>query len=179
MLTYILLTIVAVIAAILIYAAMKPNTFSVSRSADIQAPPSRIFPFVNDLADHEKWSPFARDPKVNNHIGNPSSGTGARNDFDGSCAGTLSITDSRPASKVVMRLQMTKPMKCDNQIEFSFVPQGNSTNVTWAMSGAQPYLGKLMSVFINCEKMCGKQFEQGLADLKKLAEQQNTLQAAE
>jgi hypothetical protein len=78
-----------------------------------------------------------------------------------------------------MRLLMTKPMKCDNQIEFSFVPQGGTTHVTWAMSGAQPYLGKLMSVFINCEKMCGKQFEQGLADLKKLAEQQATLQAAE
>lgn len=178
MITTILLIVAAVIAAILIYAATKPNTFSISRSASIQAPPSRIFPLVNDLADHAKWSPFARDPKVNNHIGSPSSGTGARTDFDGSCAGTLSITDSRPGSKIAMRLQMTKPMKCDNQIEFSFAPQGSSTNVTWAMSGAQPYLGKLMSVFMNCDKMVGKQFEQGLADLKKLSEQQ-TLQAAE
>jgi len=178
MITTILLIAAVVIAAILIYAATKPNTFSISRSANIQAPPSRIFPFVNDLADHSKWSPFARDPKVNNRVGNPSSGTGARVDFDGSCAGTLSVTDSRPASKVAMRLQMTKPMKCDNRIEFSFVPQGNSTDVTWAMSGEQPYLGKLMSVFMNCDKMVGKQFEQGLADLKKLAEQK-TLQAAE
>jgi len=178
MTTTILLIVAAIIAAILIYAALKPNTFSISRSAEIKAPPSRIFPFVNDLADHEKWSPFARDPKVNNHIGNPSSGTGARVDFDGSSAGTLSITDSRPGSKVLMRLQMTKPMKCDHQIEFSFVPQGNSTTVTWTISGKQPYLGKLVSVFIDCEKMCGKQFEQGLADLKKLAEQK-ALQAAE
>ncbi len=178
MITTILLIVAAIVAAILIYAAMKPNTFSISRSASIDAPPSRIFPFVNDLADHPKWSPFARDPKLNNRVGNPSSGTGARVDFDGSCAGTLSITDSRPASKVVMRLQMTKPMWCDNRIEFGFVPQGNSTEVTWTMSGPQPYLGKLMSVFVNCEKMVGKQFEQGLADLKKLSEQKN-LQAAE
>lgn len=178
MITTILLIAAAIIAAILIYAALKPNTFSISRSADIQAPPSRIFPFVNDLADHEKWSPFARDPKVNNHVSSPSFGTGARVDFDGSCAGTLSITGSKPSSKVTMRLQMTKPMKCDNQIEFSFVPQGGSTNVTWAMSGEQPYLGKLMNVFINCDKMVGKQFQQGLADLKKLAEQK-AIQAAE
>jgi len=178
MITTIVLIVAAVVAAILVYAATKPNTFSISRSASIQAPPSRIFPFVNDLADHAKWSPFARDPKVNNRVSSPSSGTGARVDFDGSCAGTLSVTDSRPASKIAMRLQMTKPMKCDNQIEFSFAPQGGSTNVTWAMSGAQPYLGKLMSVFMNCDKMVGKQFEQGLADLKKLAEQP-ALQAAE
>ncbi len=39
------------------------------------------------------------------------------------------------------------------------------------MSGPQPYLAKLMSVFINCDNMVGKQFEQGLADLKKISEQ--------
>jgi hypothetical protein len=69
-------------------------------------------------------------------------------------------------------------MKADNEIEFSFVPQGAATNVIWKMSGPQPYLGKLMSVFIDCEKMCGKQFEQGLANLGKLSEQKS-LQAAE
>jgi hypothetical protein len=69
-------------------------------------------------------------------------------------------------------------MPCDNEIEFTFVPKGAVTNVTWKMSGPQPYLGKLMSVFIDCEKMCGKQFEQGLANLRKLSEQKS-LQAAE
>ena len=176
--TTILLVIAAIIVAVLVYAATKPGTFSISRSTAIQAPPSRIFPFVNDLADHQKWSPFARDPKTKNVFGSPSAGTGARVDFDGNCRGTLSVTGSKSDSKVIMRLQMTKPMPCDNQIEFTFVPQGASTNVTWAMSGPQPYLGKLMSVFINCDKMVGKQFEQGLADLKKLAEQKS-LQAAE
>jgi hypothetical protein len=100
-------------------------------------------------------------------------------DFVGSQTGKLSITDSRPDSKVAMRLQMTKPMACDHAIDFSLVPQGNATNVTWTISGKQPYLGKLMSVFINCDKMVGKQFEQGLADLKSLAERKTTLRAAE
>ena len=89
-----------------------------------------------------------------------------------------SITGSKPDSKIVMRLVMTKPMPCDNEIEFTFVPQGASTNVTWTMSGRQPYLGKLMNVFIDCDKMCGRQFEQGLANLGKLSEQKS-LQAAE
>lgn len=176
--TTILLVIAAIVVAVLLYAATKPGTFSISRSATIQAPPSRIFPLVNDLADHAKWSPFAQDPKTKNVVGTPSSGTGARVDFDGKCRGAISITDSKPDSKIALRLQMTKPMPCDNRIEFTFVPQGASTNVTWAMSGPQPYLGKLMNVFINCDKMVGKQFEQGLAELKRLAEQKS-LQAAE
>lgn len=175
-----LIAIAIIVAAILIYAAAKPNNFRVSRTANIAAAPARIFPLVNNLADHSKWSPFARDPKMNNKVSVPAEGTGARVDFDGSCTGSLAITDSTPLSRIEMRLLMTKPMKADNLIEFGFVPySGNSTDVTWTMSGAQPYLGKLMSVFINCDKMVGKQFEQGLADLKKLSEQQNTLRAAE
>ena len=43
-------------------------------------------------------------------------------------------------------------------------------NVTWAMHGPQPYLAKLMSTFIDCDKMVGSQFEQGLASLKALSE---------
>lgn len=165
-----LIILAVVIAAILGYAATKPGTFQISRTAGIQAPPDRIFALVNNLADHERWSPFARDPKVKNTLSNPAAGTGARVDFDGSCAGTLSITDCSPPSRVAMRLLMTKPMKADNQIEFSFVPQGDATSVTWAMRGPQPYLGKLMSVFINCEKMVGRQFEEGLAALKSITE---------
>jgi hypothetical protein len=167
-----LFVIAAIIIAVLVYAATKPGTFSISRSTEIAAPPARIFPLVNDLADHAKWSPFAQDPKTKNVVGTPSAGTGARVDFDGNCRGSLSVTGSKPDSKISMRLLMTRPMPCDNAIEFSFAPQGASTNVTWKMSGPQLYLGKLMSVFINCDKMVGKQFEEGLANLKKLSEQE-------
>jgi hypothetical protein len=177
--TTILLVIAAAIVAVLLYAATKPGTFSISRSADIDAPPARIFPLIDNLADHEKWSPFARDPKVTNTLGSPSAGTGAYVDFVGSQTGKLSITDSRPDSNVAMRLQMTKPMACDHAIDFALIPRGNATNVTWTIGGKQPYLGKLMSVFVNCDRMVGKQFERGLADLKKLSEQHNTLRAAE
>jgi polyketide cyclase/dehydrase/lipid transport protein len=167
-----LIVIAVVVAIILLYAATKPNSFRVSRTTNIHASAAHIFPLVNNLADHSRWSPFARDPKVNNKVSNPPDGEGARVDFDGSCAGWLVITDSAPPSRIEMRLVMTKPMKADNQVEFGFVSYGrDSTDVTWTMSGPQPYLGKLMSVFINCDKMVGKQFEQGLADLKKISEQ--------
>ncbi len=170
--TTVFIVVAVIIAAILLYAATKPGSFRVSRTANIEASPARIFPLVNNLADHSRWSPFARDPKINNVVSSPPDGEGARVDFTGSCTGSLAITDSAPSSRIEMRLLMTKPMKTDNQVEFSFVPYGgNSTDVTWTMGGPQPYLGKLMSVFINCDKMVGRQFEQGLADLKKISEQ--------
>ena len=54
--------------------------------------------------------------------------------------------------------------------EFTLEPRGQSTLVTWLMTGPNLFIGKLMSVFINMDRMVGKQFETGLANLKSLAE---------
>ena len=50
------------------------------------------------------------------------------------------------------------------------LPQGNATNVDWAMRGPAPFMSKVMQVFVNFDKMIGKDFETGLANLKTLVE---------
>jgi hypothetical protein len=49
-------------------------------------------------------------------------------------------------------------------------PSGNATNVIWTMEGAQPYLGKVMGVVMNMDKMIGNDFEKGLSNLKAISE---------
>ena len=62
------------------------------------------------------------------------------------------------------------PFEAHNTAEFTMLPQGNATNVTWLMHGAAPFMSKLMQVFINLDNKIGKDFEAGLANLKRLAE---------
>jgi hypothetical protein len=62
-----------------------------------------------------------------------------------------------------------KPMEGVSTIDFTFKPEGDKTRVTWAMYGPQTFMGKVMSLFMSCEKICGPMFEQGLADLGKVA----------
>jgi hypothetical protein len=69
-----------------------------------------------------------------------------------------------------MQLNMFKPMKASNAVEFTLAPNGKTTMVTWAMSGRQPFMAKLMTIFIDCDKMVGSQFEKGLGKLKAIAE---------
>ena len=69
-----------------------------------------------------------------------------------------------------MRLQMFKPFAADNVVEFTLVPNGDSTEVTWSMGGRQPYLAKVMCLFFNMDKMVGTDFAAGLASLKTMAE---------
>jgi hypothetical protein len=174
MLWIVIAVLFAVIAAILIYAATRPDTFQVQRATTIVASPEKIFPLINDLHAHTSWSPFEKDPNMKRtHSGAPQ-GKGAVYDWDGDRkvgSGRLAIADSTP-SNITMVLDMFKPFKAHNTVNFMLDPQGSATRVTWAMHGRQPYMAKLMSTFINCDKMVGSQFEQGLAKLKTIAERQ-------
>ena len=176
MLTAAIVAIIIAVAvvALLVYAATKPDTFRVQRSAAIKASPERIFPLIDDLHAHTTWSPFEKDPNMKRTHSGAARGKGAVYEWEGNKqvgAGRIAIADSTP-SKITMKLDMLKPFQAHNVVEFTLEPQGNATNVGWAMHGRQPYMAKLMSTFINCDKMVGSQFEEGLAKLKALAEKQ-------
>jgi uncharacterized protein YndB with AHSA1/START domain len=177
MLLTIAIIVAVVIAAILITAATKPDSFRVERTARIKAPPQSIFPHINDLRSHGAWSPFDKDPATKRHFNGAASGNGQVYEWEGDRkvgAGRIEITDAAAPSKVTMKLDMIRPFSANNIVEFTLVPQGEATNVTtdvtWAMHGRQPYMAKLVGTFMNCDKMVGGQFEQGLASLKAIAE---------
>jgi uncharacterized protein YndB with AHSA1/START domain len=162
------------VVGLLAYASMKADTFEVSRSVPIRGAPEDIFLLINDLRSFNRWNPFLlKDPAARLTYRGPPQGLGAAHDWDGNSRvgkGSVEITDSVPNSKIVMALDMVKPMAAHNRVEFTLEPKVGGTTVTWAMSGRQPLMGKLMSVFIDCDKMVGAEFEAGLGRLKAIAE---------
>jgi uncharacterized protein YndB with AHSA1/START domain len=175
MLKKIVILIVVVIAGILLWAATKPDTLHVERTVTIDAPPDRIFPLINDLHQWQSWSPYEKkDPAMKRTYSGPPSGRGAAYAWDGNRqvgTGRMEVTESTAPSKITMQLEFIKPFEGHDVAEFTLKPNGNSTTVTWSMTGPNRYLGKLMSVFVNMDKMIGSDFEAGLAGLKAKAEQ--------
>ncbi len=165
---------VVLLAVLLIYAATKPDTFHVQRSTSIKAPPEKMFPLINDFHSSGSWSPYEKkDPAMKRTYSGAASGKGAVYEFDGNKEvgkGRLEITESSPPSKVAIRLDMFKPFEAHNIVEFTLEAKGDATDVTWAMNGHYPYIAKVMSMFFNMDRMIGKDFEQGLANLKAIAE---------
>lgn len=165
---------VALLGVLLLYASIRPDRRLHSRSIDIAAPLEKIFPLIDDPRAMNAWNPFVKaDPNIKLAYSGPRSGVGAVNDFDGDNrvgAGRAEIIESVPPSKVVLALRMDRPMKCQNRVEFTIAPRENGSDVTWAVSGHQPFIGKLFSVFVNTEKMVGGALEAGLAELKTRAE---------
>jgi hypothetical protein len=170
----VLAAVAAAVALLLLYAATRPGTTRVERSVLIAALPHKIVPLINELERFNTWNPYNRkDPTMTLSYRGPSSGPGAAFDFDGSKnvgKGSIQIIEPSGPNRVTMTLDMTAPMACHNVIDFILDPQGNATEVTWAMQGPCPFLGKLMGVIFNMDKMIGRDFETGLAGLKTIAE---------
>jgi polyketide cyclase/dehydrase/lipid transport protein len=165
--------IAVIVAAVLAYAATRPDRFEVQRSTSIRASADRIFPLISDLRTFNTWNPFdKKDPNIKGTYSGPESGKGAAYAFESSQTGTgrIEIADAAPPSRVTMRLTMSKPLAADNRVQFILQPQGDATRVTWAMDGEVPFVGKLIHLFVDMDRMVGQEFAAGLADLKTRAE---------
>jgi uncharacterized protein YndB with AHSA1/START domain len=162
------------VAAVLVAAATKPDRFRVRRTAEVNAPADRIFPLINDFRSFGSWSPYeTRDPEMKRSYSGATSGKGAAYAWDGNKnvgAGRMEILDSAPPSRIAIKLDFTRPFEAHNVVEFTLVPHGGSTTVTWAMEGPSPFIAKIMHVFFSMDRMVGGDFEIGLANLKLIAE---------
>ena len=174
MIKTIALSIAVLLAALLIYAATKPDSFRIERTTAIKAPPEKIFVLINDFHQWESWSPWEKiDPALKRTYSGAASGKGAVYEWNGNKdigQGRMEIVESSPSSKIVLNLDFVTPFEAHNFVEFSLSAEGDSTTVTQAMYGPSPYISKLMTIFFSMEKMVGDKYEEGLDNLKKLAE---------
>jgi hypothetical protein len=161
------------VIALLVVAAMQPDTFRIERSIAIKAPPEKIQPLISDFKAWAAWSPWEKkDPAMKRSYGGPERGKGATYAWEGNKdvgSGKMEILEAEPL-KVAIRLLFLKPFESTNTAEFTLTPQGDTTTVKWAMFGSANYLQKVMCVFFSMDKLVGPDFEAGLAALKSTAE---------
>jgi hypothetical protein len=174
MITNILIALAILLVLLLVTASLRPGDFRVERSITVSAPPAAAFVYVNNLRKWQEMSPYVRlDPAARYTFSGPPAGTGASLAWAGNSQageGRITITESRPNELIRMKLEMVKPIACTNAVEFTFRPAGDKITVTWGISGKCNLPAKVMGLFMNMDKMCGAQFEEGLANLKSLAE---------
>lgn len=174
----ILISLFIIILGFIAYVASRPNHFRYERSGLIHASPEKIFPYLRNFKLGNEWVPFNKiDPNVKQTFTGPAEGVGAGMVFVGNSQvgeGKIEILSEVPNSVVQMKLEMFKPMKGVNTVEYTLTPDTDGTKFTWAMWGDQPFLGKLVGVFIDCEKMVGDQFEKGIQNLTTLVETKNS-----
>lgn len=174
MTTIVLIIIVCALGIILGLASTKPRTFRYERSIAIHAAPEKIFPYLNDLHKGSQWSPWEKkDPNIVVKHSGAAEGVGAVYEWNGNNqvgAGRMEIIESVAPVNVLIKIDFYKPMKSTNSVQYTLVQAGDITTMTWTMYGNNNFMGKLISVFIDCEEMCGREFDKGLASLKSIVE---------
>ena len=174
MLKKIAIAIIVILAVIFGMAMMQPDTFTVTRSTTIKAPPEKIIPLVNDF---HNWQAGRRGKSSTRTC---SAASAARPAAPARSTNGTAITMSAGAawkspgsqlpSKVTIKLDFIEPFASSNVTQFTLVPQGDTTTVNWNMTGPMQFVTKIMSVFTSMDKMIGKDFEKGLAQMKAVAE---------
>jgi hypothetical protein len=170
---FVALALVAMIAVVLLLAARKPDQFRYARSRTIGAPINHVFPEIAELPRMNRWNPYVlRETAGTMRYSGPDSGAGARFEFAGPKSGTgyVELVDAQAPERVEMRLVMTKPMVCDNKVDFTLEPRGEETLVTWAMSGRANLMSKIFGMIVDCDKMIAKDFDDGLNNLASIVE---------
>ena len=182
MLLTIVVVLVVAIAALLAFAATRPDTFQVQRSATIAAPAESIFPHLDDFHRWVAWSPWEKlDPELKRTFSGAERGPGAVYAWEGNKKvgqGQMEILESDPPRRLRIKLDFIKPFEAHNTTVFALAPAGGGTQVTWTLDGNHNFMSKLMSVFMDMDRMVGADFERGLASLKAVTEAEPAPQPA-
>ena len=167
---------VLVVLAILVIAAFRTGTIQILRSRSIQAPPDKVFAWIDDFHNWKQWAPQdVEDPAMTRTFSGPEHGLGAASEWSGSGnsgKGRMLIVESEPPKRISIKVDFVKPFEAHNVNEFTLESVGASTLVTWKMQGTNAYFMKVMGIFVNMDKVMGKHFERGLDNLKIVCEKQ-------
>ncbi|HYH98746.1 SRPBCC family protein [Hyalangium sp.] len=183
MLKKILIGLAIVVAALAGVISTRPSTFTVQRTATIQAPADIPFAMVNDFHRWGQWSPWEKlDPNQSRTFTGANAGLDSVYEWSGNDKvgkGRMTIEESKPSELVRIRLEFLEPWEANNTTAFSFMPTGDGVTVTWKMEGQNTFMGKAFSLFMDMDSMIGKDFESGLATMKTAAEAEAKKQAEE
>jgi uncharacterized protein YndB with AHSA1/START domain len=165
------LVIAVIVICVLTLAATKPARFALQRSITIEAAPDKIFALINDLHRWPEWSEQG-DSRVKRAYNGAPSGKGAVCEWEGAGSagkGRIEIIESSP-NMIRLQADWARPFAACNFNIFTLEPQGNATRITWVLDGENVFMLKLMTIFVSADRLMGKHFEKGLADLKAFAE---------
>lgn len=163
-----------VLGLFLAYVAAQPSEYTIVRELAMQATAEKIFPYLNNMKLADQWGPWKEaDPETAMQFQGPEAGVGSKTFWEGGKklgTGSATIVESEPNLKVKILLEYTKPMPMTQDSWYLIRSEGGHSVVTWKVTGKNNFMGRVMCVFVNMDKMVGGMFEKGLSNLKAIVE---------
>ncbi len=173
-----ILVVVALLTVVGLFIATRPSGFRIERSAVVKAPPAVVFSLINDFHQWVHWSPWEKlDATMQKTFTGPPAGAGSSYSWHGNNKvgeGRMTVLKSEPDRSIHIDLEFRKPFAAKNVTMFELTRVDGGTRVVWGMEGKRDFMMKAFGLFMNLDKMIGKDYESGLANLDKVAQEQGT-----
>jgi uncharacterized protein YndB with AHSA1/START domain len=160
------------VAVLFVFVAFQTADYSIRREISIKAPPKKIFPYLVSAEKADSWMPWKdSDPNLKMSYMGPKEGIGSISSWESPGrmgVGQAEIVGVIPDQKIQTKITYKKPMVFEQLSEFTLTPNGETTTMTWAVTGKNNFIGRLMCTLsmMNMDKMVGGEFEKGLNKLK-------------
>ncbi|MCH9661691.1 MAG: SRPBCC family protein [Bacteroidetes bacterium] len=163
------------IGIIVLLILIAPKKYQVSRSIVIDKPVSEVFQYIKQVKNQDHWSPWQkRDPNMKKTLtgvdGEVGFTTRWESDHKQVGHGEQEIKSIIENERMESELRFLKPFKSVSNGYFTTEAEGNGTKVTWGFYGTHKVPVNVMMMFFNMDKAVGKDFEEGLTDLKAVLE---------
>ncbi|WP_188442309.1 SRPBCC family protein [Planktosalinus lacus] len=165
----------AIVLILIILMSIAPKNYHVNRSVIIQRPLSEVFEYIKYIKNQDNWSPWGKkDPDMEKTFTGTDGTVGFISHWKGNKQvgeGEQEITGVFKNERLETKLRFLKPWKSESDAYIKVeevTPE--TTKVIWGFSGVNKPPGNLFMVFFNMDKTVGKDFEEGLLNLKQQLE---------
>lgn len=177
----ILITILAVIAGlvllILVLALIAPREYKIYRDVVINKPKAEVFDYIRYLKNQKNYNYWVMiDPAKKEEFRGTDGTVGfvyAWNGNKQAGEGAQEIKNIVEGERVEVEIRFVRPFAGTSQTPFTVeeIAPGQ-TKVNWEMTSTMSYPMNAMQLFINMDKMLGKELEKSLEKLKSILEKE-------
>lgn len=171
----ILWILLGILIILILLSLLAPRTYRVERSVIINRPLPEVFAYIKQVKNQDYWSPWKkRDPEMKQTFTGTDGTVGFISKWESDHKqvghGEQEIINIEENKVMESELRFLKPFKSQSTGFLQTDVEGDKTKVTWGFHGKHKVPFNVLMMFFNMDKAVGKDFEEGLADLKTVLE---------
>ena len=168
-----LIVVVIIVGAILMF--VLPTTVHIERTTTVNAPSSVVYKHISQLKNFNDWTVWGKRDSTNQYTYEGADGVvGAvsnwKGDPENSGEGTMRIVELNPNKSAKYHMTFIQPRASEADSYVNLEDSASVTKVTWGFDVSTPRPWNIFNLFYNMDKMLGKDFDEGLANLKEVSE---------
>ena len=173
----VLALIVLLVATVVILAFAVKTDLKVEREVTINRPKAEVFDYVKRIRNQSDWGPWVKkDPNIKLDYrgadGAPGFVSAWKSENSEVGAGEQEIKKVVEGERLDTQLRFQEPFESTSDAYITTEAAGaESTKVKWGFSSTMPRPFNVMCLVVDMDKEVGKDFEEGLSNLKRILEQ--------